>query len=232
MLIDPIDSAGRGLNNLFGYELVKAGTGYINMKESPVKGGTDTESFVQLNVSYNLGDGSKISSVNAPSYYHDSKDPIDYSIIGLAAGGGYIGLSDEWGVNGGQTSDYSLGLYFSRSFSLRLSYARTRLDVRTPEPEKPTTLHYENYSLNGQYYFNVKNRLRPYLTAGFGEMLRDKDNQLKTFQVHIGAGLHYKITNNLAFQIDYRRFNTTRYERSENAGAATFIYRFGKGEWY
>ena len=231
-MIDPIDSAGRGLNNFFGYEMVKSGTGYISMKESPINDGTDTESYIQLNVSYNLGDGSKISSATAPSYYHDSKDPIDYSIIGLAFGAGYIDLSNEWGIKDGQTADYSLGLYFSRSFSLRVSYSRAKLAIQNPAPEESAELHYENYSLNGQYYFNTQQKFRPYLTAGVGEMLRDKNNQLKTFQIHIGTGLHYQITNNLAFQIDYRRYNTTRYERAENAGAATFIYRLGKGEWY
>jgi opacity protein-like surface antigen len=232
ILIDPIDSAGRGLNSLFGYEIVKAGTGYLSMKEASINSGTDTESYIQLNVSYNLGDGSKISYAAAPNYYHDSKDPIDYSIIGLAMGGGYIDLSDEWGIEGGTTTDYSLGLYFSRSFSLRVSYAKGKLDIPATATEGVTELHYENYSLNGQYYFNTEHNLRPYLTAGVGEMLRDRDNKLKTFQVHIGTGLHYQITNNLAFQMDYRRYNTTRYERSENVAAATFIYRLGKGEWY
>ncbi|MCJ8321259.1 MAG: DUF3943 domain-containing protein [Colwellia sp.] len=226
--LDPIDSLGRGINNLFGHEIVKAGTGYISMKDVLVNGTDNTESYVQLNVAYTFGSGKRYSSTQATSYYNNTGDPIDYGIVGLSAGVGYVELDPKWNLDSGQTTEFSLGMYFSRSFSSRVSYSKAKLmDLDTGNE-----VNYEKYSLDGQYYFNSDENLRPYLTAGFGEMLRERDNEKKVFHVNAGLGLHYKITNNIAIQTDVRHYYSSRAKTSENAVALTIVYRLGKGEWY
>ena len=226
--LDPIDSLGRGINNLFGHEVIRAGTGYISMKDVAINGGADSESYVQLNVSYTFGSGQRYSTTHAPSYYKNTNDPIDYGVVGLSYGVGFVDLDDDWNIDSGQTTEFSLGMYFTRSFSSRVSYSKAKLmDFSTGKD-----INYENYSLDAQYYFNADNDLRPYITTGFGEMMRERDNEKKIFQVNLGAGLHYKITNNIAIQTDVRHYYSARAKTSENAVALNIVYRLGKGEWY
>lgn len=227
VLLDPIDSAGRGLNSLFGHEIVKAGTGFISMTEVPVNGGTETESMIQLNVSYSFGSGKKGAGSKPTRYYQHTGDPLDYGMVSLSTGVGHIELDDAWELDSGTTTEFSLGMYFSRKFSARVSYSKAKLDDITLGKE----VNFESYSLDGLYYFNSENDLRPYLTTGFGEMLREKDNEQKIFHLNAGAGLHYKLTNNFAIQTEVRHFYSTRSKTSENAAALNVVYRFGKGEW-
>ena len=141
---------------------------------------------------------------------------------------GYIDLDPSWHIDDGQTTEFSLGLYFSRSFSSRVSYSKAKLIDLTTNNE----INYENYSLDAQYYFNSQEDLRPYITTGFGEMLRERDNEKKVFKVNLGAGLHYKITNNIALQTEVRHYYSTRAKTSDNAISFNIVYRLGKGEWY
>ncbi|MCW8833747.1 MAG: porin family protein, partial [Colwellia sp.] len=85
-------------------------------------------------------------------------------------------------------------------------------------------------SLDSQYYFNNQSRLRPYFTVGFGEMLWQKDNDLKTFQVNAGTGVHYKLTKKLAVQLDWRYYYSTQKSTAENNMAARLVYLLGDGE--
>ena len=52
---------------------------------------------------------------------------------------------------------------------------------------------YENYSVVLQYYFNANNDFSPYISAGWGEALKDQDGDIKTAQVNAGFGLYYKL---------------------------------------
>jgi len=120
-----------------------------------------------------------------------------------------------------------LGLYFARNFSTRLSYTRAIVESISGGDK----IVYENYGLDSQYYFNSDSDLRPYITAGLGEMIVDEDNDQKRFQMNAGLGLHYKINNNWAIQTDWRSFYSTRTKTNENQIASSLVYRFGKGEW-
>ncbi|MCP4323293.1 MAG: hypothetical protein GY787_15885 [Alteromonadales bacterium] len=41
----------------------------------------------------------------------------------------------------------------------------------------------------------ANSNLRPFITAGVGEMTSDEDKNKKYFQLNAGLGLHYKINN-------------------------------------
>lgn len=227
ILLDPVDSLSIGVNTLFGKEIIKAGTGYVGIKDVPIDSNGKTESQIQFNISLQLGDGSNYN----PTKKHQTakiKDPIDTGIIGMSYGFGEVFLDEHWQLADDTVTEYSLGLYFSKKYSARVSYAKTKLDQLMVGTGNE--ISYENYSLDGQYYFNTDSNLRPYITTGFGEMMWEKNEELKTFQVNLGTGLHYKITNNFAIQLDWRHYYSSRDNTSEDTVASRIIYMFGKGE--
>ncbi|PCH95305.1 MAG: ubiquitin-protein ligase [Gammaproteobacteria bacterium] len=225
ILLDPVDSAGVGLNNLFGKEIIKAGTGYVSVRDVPINADGQTENQIQFNISLQLGDG---GNYNPSKKYKrvKVKDPIDTGIVGLSYGGGKVFLDDDWQVENGSTEEYSLGLYFSKKFSARVSYSSSDLNPSSGGEE----VSYENYGVDGQYYFNSQNNFRPYITTGFGETMWSEDYEDKIFQVNLGSGIHYKITNNLSIQLDWRRFYSTNTKTSDDIVSSRIIYFFGKGE--
>ncbi len=226
--LDPVDSLGRGFNRLVGQDVVKAGTGYMTMSEVPMDNG-QTDSQIQLGVRFAIGGGDAAPGMqrHQPSYYGSvNHDPVDYGIVGVSFGVDYMNYDDYWEVDDGFTPSASLGLYFTRRFSARLSYNRTRLDHK--ETGKLITM--ETFSMDGQYYFNPQQNLRPYLTAGIGETLREESNDDKIFQVNAGVGLHYRLSANVALQTDWRHYYSSRIGSHENQLGARLVYRFGKGE--
>jgi len=228
VLLDPVDSLSVGINNLFGKEIIKAGTGYVRVNNVAVGTNGQTESEIQLSISLQLGDGGNYSSTKKRTMTN-IKDPIDTGIIGISYGAGYISADDRWQVENDQTIEYSLGLYFTRTYSARVFYSKAKL-ANLNNGISLSDVYYETYSLDGQYYFNTQNDFRPYITAGFGEIIWQKNDELKTFQVNLGTGVHYKLNNNFALQADWRHYHSTRTNTSENAFSARVVYLFGKGE--
>ncbi len=225
IFLDPVDSLSVGINNLLGKELIKAGSGFVTVKDIIVGPNGETENQIQLNISLQLGEGGNYSSNKARKINRKS-DPIDTGIIGLSYGIGQVYLDDYWQVNDDTVGEYSLGLYFSKAFSSRVSYAKSMLKSTV----SGNKVAYENYSLDSQYYFNTQSKLRPYITAGFGETMWHKDDEFKTFQVNAGAGVHYKLTNNFALQFDWRHYYTSQQSTDEDTIAARLVYLLGSGE--
>ncbi len=228
-LLDPIDSLGRGVNTLFGDDVVKAGTGYLSMKEVPLDNGR-IDKQLQFQVQYAIGAGKAsrgVSRLETHSHKATSvEDPVDFGIVGLSIGSSYMSPGEAWDLESGWAPSASLGLYFTRSFSARLSYARGKLtDKRTGQN---TT--FENYSFDGQYYFNGQNTLRPYLTFGIGESLIEMDKEKKAFQVNGGAGLHYRLSPNWALQLDWSHYYSAKLSSRDNLTVGQVVYRFGRGE--
>ncbi|PKF62175.1 DUF3943 domain-containing protein [Psychromonas sp. psych-6C06] len=232
--LDPVDSLGRNFNYLLGKDVIKAGTGYFTFNEVPLPYGTETENQIGLKVSYIFGDddspalpGISGKKVVLSRYESRTEDPVDTGIIGVSAGGAWVNLDDEWGKKSAFGTQWSLGLYFTRSFSTRLNYTRATVDSKSAGDD----MIYENYGIDSQYYFNSDANLRPFITAGLGEMMADEDKTKRRFQINAGLGLHYKITNNWAIQGDWRSYYSTRTKTHENHLSSSIIYRFGKGEW-
>ena len=220
-ILDPVDSLSVGVNNLFGKEIFRAGTGFVNINEVAFGDSGQTENQVSFNVSLQLGDGASYSPRTAKRSTYKN-DPVDTGIIGMSYGIGHADLDDLWQIEGGTTSEYSLGLYFSRQFSSRLSYSKAKFT--------DADINYENYSLDNQFYFNTENDLRPYITAGFGETLWKKEIDSKRFQVNAGVGAHYKLNNNFAVQLDWRFYHSANANTSDHNTSLRLIYLLGKGE--
>ncbi len=220
-VLDPVDALSVGVNNLFGKEIIRAGTGFVNINEVPFGDMGETESQVSFNVALQLGDGGNYSS-KARSRASYKNDPVDTGIIGLSYGLGHANLDNIWQIEGGTTSEYSLGLYFSRQFSSRVSYSKAKFT--------DADVNYENYSLDSQFYFNEENDFRPYITAGFGETIWQRELDSKRFQVNAGVGAHYKFTNNLALQLDWRFYHSANANTSDHNTSLRLVYLLGKGE--
>lgn len=225
-LLDPVDSIGSWVNNKFGRTVITAGTGYFSYADPPyaAPGNTTGEKQLTLGVRYTLGGG------NEPAYYKRyqamSDDPVDTGIVGLSLGAGHISLDDDWNFGDGSFPEWTLGLYFSPRFSMRLKYGRTKLD----DMSTGGSVYYENYSVDTQYYFNSDADTRPYLSAGVGEEMFDKDRDRKYVLWNLGIGIHHKINNNWALQADWGNFYSPSKHTYESSINARILYRFGRGE--
>ncbi|HIF9316879.1 DUF3943 domain-containing protein [Photobacterium damselae subsp. damselae] len=226
-LLDPVDSIGRGINQLTGRNLVKAGTGYISYNQQQHRNGK-TDNQIALNVSYQLNDPNQRSDrhYRERGYTQLTNDPVTYGIVGITAGASYLNLDPKWGLQNNWAPTMSLGLYFTKQFSSRLNY--TRADLKSTTTQQTNT--YESYNLDVQYYFNPHGQLRPYVSAGIGESLKDQDRDIKSFQYVGGAGLHYKFHPNWAFQLDWRHHYGTKYSTNDDLFTGQIVYRFGQGE--
>ena len=229
LLLDPVDSIGRGMNRLFGQDVVKAGTGYVSFRDITKDNG-ETDRQIQATLVYNIGPGEASPGIsgkrsNNPTY-DSSQDPVDYGIVGISLGSDYLNTDNYWGVNNDWAPTASLGLYFTRRFSARLNYSI----VNATHKQTGQNVFMETYSFDGQYYFNPQGRLRPYITTGFGETMRDKSRDDKAFQVNAGAGLHVKLNPNWAVQMDWRHYHSTKLNSNDQQMGARLVYRFGKGE--
>jgi len=225
--LDPIDSVGKGINNLFNSQIIKAGTGTIAIDKNTLPDGR-TENVVQLNFNYEFeSDNKAVSSINSKNKLaRYSGDPIDTSIIGISTGMGYGHFDRDWQVSDQAYFSAALGLYFSPKFSLTLSYLSGDLEGDLAE----NSFTWRNYSINGQYYFNTDQSLRPYLALGFGEMTKNNDNDNQIYQTHAGVGLYYKISAKWAVQTDWLVWHSPDENRLENTITSNIIYRFGDGE--
>jgi len=223
--LDPVDSMSVGINNMFSKEIIIAGTGFVSFNEIPYGNSGQTDSQINFNMSLQLGDGGHYTSKKTKRSTR-ADDPIDTGIIGVSYGVGQAQLDDLWDVEGDTTTEYSLGLYFTRQFSSRLTYSKGKFT----DGVNPTKINYENYSLDSQFYFNSENNIRPYLTVGFGEMLWSREIETKRFQVNAGVGVHYKINSNFVLQLDSRFYHSTNANTSDHNTSLRLVYFLGKGE--
>ena len=223
--LDPIDSIGRGINRVVGRRWVKSGYGYFSYAAAPA--GTATDHTVYLNMRFPLGGSPEPKPLNETRKIDYQNDPIDTGLVGFALGGGHTFLDDKRNVEDGLYTKVSLGLYFSPRFSSRLSYAWADLEMS----DTGEAVIYENYSLDAQYYLNSKHKLRPYITAGFGEQMWDEDRHQKNFQLNAGLGLHWKLHNKWALHADWvNYFTPDSMETHDQNLSASVVYRFGGGE--
>jgi len=232
-LLDPVDSIGRNVNYMFGKDIIKAGTGYVTIQQSELPYGDSVENQIGFSISYLYGsdDSPALPGISGkrghlPSYSSKIVDPVDTSIIGVSLGSFYVSLDESWGIMDGYGYQWSLGLYFTKSFSSRLNYSRADLKFKKSNQD----VRYENYGLDMQYYINTESNLRPFITTGIGEMMFDKSYDQKTFQMNAGLGLHYKIHNNWAIQSDWRHYYSSNTKSNEDQLSISLIYRFAKGE--
>ena len=119
-----------------------------------------------------------------------------------------------------------MGLYFTPRFSTRLRYGRAKLESKV----NGSSITYENYSVDAQYYFSVKDKTRPFLTGGIGEDIFDKDRDRKNILWNLGLGVHYKINDKWGLQGTWLQYYSPSKKTHEKSLTASLVYRFGRGE--
>ena len=233
-LLDPIDSIGRNFNRLFGRDLIKAGTGYITLSDQGYDARRPNDKQVMFEINYLFGeDNSSAQSgisgkrkLGSGYSFSNSSDPVNFGIVGLSLGSGYLNYDNKRNLINEQYAQVSLGLYFSPRFSARLNYGSTKMMQAFTTPNET----YEKFSVDGQYYFNTSSNLRPYITAGLGEEIWDEDDDQYNFQLNTGVGLHYRLNANWAIQADYVNYFTTHESSHDQQMTGKIVYRFGDGE--
>ena len=225
--LDPVDSIGRGINQLVGKQVIIAGIGYVGIQDVSLPNGS-SETQVKINLRYAMGNGKGNSTKVRSDMYNSAgiEDPVDFGIVGFSVGSAYFNLDESWGLKNGWAPTFSLGLYFTSQFSSRLSYSRGEMKEKTSAER----VVYENYSVDLQYYFNANNDFRPYISAGWGEALKDQDGDIKTAQVNAGFGLYYKLDQNWALQLAWQHYYATKFSANDALVSGQLIYRFGHGE--
>lgn len=226
--LDPVDTIGRGINNLFGRDVIKAGTGYVGFQDVQLPNG-EVDTQFKLNLNYTIGEGETSPAVKRRRSYANmsvSSDPVDFGTVGISLGGRYLALDDAWQLENSWAPTISLGVYFTPQFSSRLNY--TRID--TEEVNTNTDVTYENYSFDIQYYFNSEEELRPYINLGIGETQLDKVRDSKVFQINGGLGLHYQFSSNWAVLADWYHYHSTSRSTNDEQFSGQLVYRFGRGE--
>jgi hypothetical protein len=218
--LDPVDSLGRGINRLTGKPLIKAGYGYITCQTDPTGA---SPALLCLNLTIPLGAEDEQPPPSGPRFDHD---PVDTGIVGMSIGTCHIITDDHWHMEDGPGRRVTLGLYPTRRLSFRMAYARGDLEDRLTGDE----LRYENYSLDGQYYFRTRRRVRPYLTAGLGEQMWDTDKTRIDFQWNAGLGLLIHLHRKWALQADWINYFSPESETRDQTLGIGLTYRFGEGE--
>ena len=228
-LLDPVDSVGRNVNRLLGTDIIKAGTSYVKLSE-----GENSDKKIMFELNYTFGEerhaaqeGISGKRKQIQSYsFTPSKDPVSSGIVGVSVGLGNLNFDSKRGNTSEQYVQTSLGLYFTPAFSTRLNYSSTKM---LKEVIKPTAI-FESFSVDGQYYFNANNNLRPYVTGGIGEEIWEEDNDTYRFQINAGLGLHYKLNANWALQAEAINYYTESRSTNDQQVTTKLVYRFAQGE--
>ena len=223
--LDPIDSLGRGVNCIARRKLVKAGSGYFSYTAVPTND-SEIDHTVYLNMKFPIGGSTEVKPDHKPSQFKFKNDPVDTGIVGFTVGTGHTFLDKKWNLEDDFFTQVSLGLYFTPSFSARVNYNWGDLKNRATKQ----LVNYENYSLDFQYYLATKHKLRPFITAGFGEQLWEEDVKLKSFQLNGGVGIHWQAFKKIAFQANWVNYYSFYEETYDQTVSAAFVYRFGHGE--
>ncbi len=223
-LLDPVDAVSRGINRTAGRELIQAGYGYFSYM--PIKTGGRTDHQVYLHFFIPIGPAGPSAEEEMPHGFKHTDDPVDTGIIGFGTSVGHTAMDRRWNVTDGRYTKLHLGLYFTPRLSMRLAYAFGDLRDKTTHQ----TVEYENYSWDTQFYLRKEQRLRPYLTGGFGRQVRHRDNTTQTFQLNAGLGAHWQFHRKLALNADWILFYAPSKNTRDQQFNAGLIYRFGGGE--
>lgn len=224
ILLDPIDSAGRGVNRLTGRDWIRAGHGYITYAKQP--GDSRTDHTVYLNYSMPIGVSGPSAETPTIKPGELIDDPVSTGIIGFSAGMGRTLLDSAWNVEDDLYTKLALGLYFTPRLSMRLAYAVGDLTDKTTGHE----IDYETYSWDTQLYLFTKNRFRPYMTGGLGRQVWGEDNSTRTFQWNGGFGAHWQFYRKMSLNADWIGFYSPSHKTFDQQFSAGLTYRFGSGE--
>ena len=155
----------------------------------------------------------------------NAQDPVDRSIIFMAANYGYMNYDADRQFDDRDFGGVTMGLHFNRRWSASLFYSRSHPDNQTGDNNR-----FENYYVQGKRYWREHSPWRPYVVLGLGEMLQGEGRVASDAAIHGGVGVHWAINPKWAWQLDYRYFYAFNDSFQEQSLMASIVYRVGDGE--
>lgn len=163
-----------------------------------------------------------MSLVAAPGY---TQDPVDRGIVMLGASYGYYDFDRDRYLDNREFGGVSLGLYFTRSFSMALFYSRTHVEIDGANKRR-----FENYFVEGSWYFNIDSSFRPYVVAGLGETLQGEGKLGDDTTAQLGVGINWVVDPKWSVRGDWRYLQVLDESAADQMFMTSIVYRFGDGE--
>lgn len=151
-----------------------------------------------------------------------AEDPVDRSIITMGVSYGYYHFHDNRELDNRDTGGGALGLQFTKSFSMALRYFRTIARQDGDYKRK-----FENYFVEGAWYFNTESNLRPYIVTGLGETLQEKGRLSDDTSINAGVGIKWIVAPSWAVKLDWREYYSLDEHFADQELISTLEYRFG-----
>lgn len=166
-----------------------------------------------------------LSVVLVANASYAQEDPVDRGIVMLGLSYGYYDFDKERLLDNRDFGGMSLGLHFTKSFSMALFYSRTYATIESNEKRR-----FENYFVEGSWYFNTDSVLRPYLVAGLGETLQGEGKIADDTTMQLGLGLNWVINPKWSLRGDWRYLQVLDESAADQMFMTTLVYRFQDGE--
>lgn len=142
-------------------------------------------------------------------------------------GAGYYSFDSEIPIENNEFPAIGLEYRFTDHLAVEANYLQGELDV---EGGAATDLDWQQYRLDGIYYFSPQKKLQPFLTAGAGENTiefntGDEDETVAT----LGAGFKYFVNKAFSIRGDVKAINSLDEETTSSAAVLGLNILLGGG---
>ena len=157
------------------------------------------------------------------------EENVTTNILELSPGIGYFSFDNNRQIENQVMGTIGFGMHLSRRWATLLNYSVLR--TKSTGSASGENVDMKKYHVDVYRFFNVENRLRPYITAGVGGLQIDQQDDVGTdTQWNAGLGLSYRITAKWFIRSDARFFYNFSGHSSDMALTLTPVYRFAEGE--
>lgn len=153
---------------------------------------------------------------------------VKQSGLQINPGAGYYQFDSDQQIEDSAFAHLGLEYQFKSGFALEGSYVQNATESSLNSAQD---IDYDQYRIDGLYYFRQGQRFQPYLSAGVGEAnLETNSIEADETLVNGGLGARYFLTPALSLRGDARLFNSQDNETTANAVTLTLSYLLGGEE--
>lgn len=169
--------------------------------------------------------GALIFLLPAPSHAEEATTHI----IEVSPGIGYFSFDADRGIEDGAFWGLGLGLHFSRRWASVFQYSRIESETDDADMKRLNSI---TYHLDVYRFFNTRQRARPYLVLGLGQMETRIDSEAESQERIVigGVGLSLRLAPKWSIRTDLRRQYSVTDEFADSRLGINLVYRFGTGE--
>ena len=142
---------------------------------------------------------------------------------------GYQWIDNARGVDDATVKGIGLEYQYNNNLATEIKYLTTDPDVLSGAGD----VDYDQYIIEGLYYFDGYQQARPYILAGIGhgkfdfDRIGPRSDQEET-QLHLGAGLRQWVNDRLSVRADFRIINSIDETDVDRMLSVGISYAFGK----